>query len=164
MITSLSACLRTAGALLALSVAWAADDDAAATGDSVVTVVTAADSAWMPGPAVFPPGLELAVLQGDPSKEGPFVVRLRLPAGYSIPAHVHGGAEHVTIITGDLQVGTGKTFDAAALRALAPGDFVSIPANVPHYAMTKAGMVMQVHGNGPFTITCCDEHQHAPAK
>src|SRR5689334_13560370 len=35
------------------------------------------------------PGALLAVVQGDPSKEGLFVYRLKMPAGYRIPAHLH---------------------------------------------------------------------------
>ena len=156
---------RAATLALSLAAAWAADGAGPKTGDAAVTIVTTTEAVWMPGPAVFPNGLELSVLQGDPFKEGPFVVRLRAPAGYRIPVHVHGGAEHVTIITGDLLVGAGKTFDAATLRRLAPGDFVSIPGNVPHYATTTSGVTMQVHGIGPLTITCLEDHQgHAPAK
>lgn len=164
--TSMPHVLLVATAMLAISTGWAAEGPAPLSPENAVTVVTTAEAVWMPGPTAFPTGLELCVLQGDPSKDGPFVVRLRAPVGYRIPVHVHGGAEHVTIITGDLQVGTGKTFDTAKLRSLAPGDFISIPGNVPHYAMTTSGMVMQVHGNGPLTITCLDEqHQaHPPTK
>jgi len=30
---------------------------------------------WKPGPAAIPAGAKIAVLEGDPTKEGPFVVR-----------------------------------------------------------------------------------------
>ena len=30
---------------------------------------------WKPGPAAIPAGAKMAVLEGDPTKEGPFVVR-----------------------------------------------------------------------------------------
>jgi hypothetical protein len=30
---------------------------------------------WKPAPAALPPGARMAVLEGDPTKEGPFVVR-----------------------------------------------------------------------------------------
>ena len=39
------------------------------------------DLQWGPAPAVFPPGAEMAVLQGDPSKGEEFTVRLRMPSG-----------------------------------------------------------------------------------
>src|ERR1043165_2532911 len=40
---------------------------------------------WKPGPAAIPAGAKMAVLEGDPSKEGPFVVRFQFPDGYHIP-------------------------------------------------------------------------------
>jgi hypothetical protein len=44
---------------------------------------------WQAGPSSLPAGAKLAVLEGDPTKEGPFVMRLRLPDGYTIPPHTH---------------------------------------------------------------------------
>src|SRR5262245_11208021 len=44
-------------------------------------------------PAAYAQGAELAVLKGDPTKEGMYVVRLRVPAGYRIPAHTHPNDE-----------------------------------------------------------------------
>lgn len=34
---------------------------------------------WKPAPPAYPKGAQMAVLLGDPSKEGPFVVRLKFP-------------------------------------------------------------------------------------
>jgi len=137
--------------------AWAADG-AAAAGADAVRVVKKAEAQWHPGPSAFPAGLELTVLHGDPTQAGPFAVRLRAPAGYRFPLHVHGGDEQVTLIEGDLSLGVGKTFETSALRPLAVGDFASIPANAPHFAMTTGGTIIQVHGVGPLSITCFDEH------
>ena len=39
-------------------------------------------------PAVYSPGAQLAVIKGDPTKEGMYVVRLKVPAGFKIaPPH-----------------------------------------------------------------------------
>ena len=46
-----------------------------------------ADLQWGGAPPALPAGAKLTVLQGDPSKEAPFVVRLEFPADYKIPAH-----------------------------------------------------------------------------
>ena len=43
------------------------------------------DLKWGPVPKVFPPGAQIAVVSGDPFKEGPYVVRLKMPVGYKIP-------------------------------------------------------------------------------
>src|SRR5262245_3228339 len=47
------------------------------------------DIKWGPAPAMLPPGAEAAVLFGDPSKEGLFVLRLKFPKGYRVPPHKH---------------------------------------------------------------------------
>ena len=39
------------------------------------------DIKWGPAPPFFPKGAEFAVLSGDPSKDGLYVVRLKMPAG-----------------------------------------------------------------------------------
>jgi len=44
---------------------------------------------WGPAPPSFPKGAMAAVLAGDPAKDGPYVVRLKMPANYQIPAHRH---------------------------------------------------------------------------
>ena len=44
-------------------------------------VTTPAHLNWGPAPAILPAGARLAVLEGDPSKAGPFTMRLAMPAG-----------------------------------------------------------------------------------
>ena len=60
------------------------------------------DVSWSKGPASLPPGAEVAVLEGDPAKEGQFTMRLRLPDGYKVPPHWHPKVEHVTVFSGDI--------------------------------------------------------------
>jgi hypothetical protein len=50
---------------------------------------------WGPAPPVLPKGAQIAVLS-DPSKDGLYVVRLKMPANYKIPAHHHPTTEYVT--------------------------------------------------------------------
>jgi quercetin dioxygenase-like cupin family protein len=97
-------------------------------------------------------GVDVAVLAGDPSKNGPYVLRLRIPANTNLPPHYHGDAENVTVISGALWVGLGDTFDASKLKELGPGTFASVPANVHHYAMTKTETIIQIHGIGPASM------------
>ena len=111
-----------------------------------------ADMKWGPAPAVFPKGAEMAVLSGDPAKAGTFVVRLKMPAGYMVPAHHHPTDEYVTIISGDFSLGMGDKLDTAKGTPLAPGGFAMAPANMNHYAWTKGGAVVQVNAEGPFAV------------
>jgi quercetin dioxygenase-like cupin family protein len=100
-------------------------------------------------PAVLP-GARLAVLQGDPSKEGLFVYRLKMPANYKIPPHLHKGSENVTVLSGVFFVGIGETFDQRSGQELPVGGFVSIPPNHAHFAWAgDQETVVQVHGVGP---------------
>ena len=55
---------------------------------------------WKDGPAALPPGAKMAVLEGDPTKEGPFVVRFQFPDGYHVAPHTHPKTERVTVISG----------------------------------------------------------------
>jgi hypothetical protein len=54
-----------------------------------------------------PPGAKMAVLEGDPTKEGIFTMRLLLPDGYGVAPHWHPKVERLTIISGTLNLGTG---------------------------------------------------------
>ena len=70
--------------------------------------VTPRDMKWAPAPPALPPGAQAVVLAGDPGKEGIFVIRLKLPAGYRVPPHWHPSDELVTVLSGTLQVGGRK--------------------------------------------------------
>ena len=111
------------------------------------------DIKWGPAPAVFPPGAQMAVLQGDPSGNAVFTVRLRFPDGYKLAAHTHPTDEQVTVISGTFRIGMGKTFDTKGMLTLNAGGFATAPANMPHYAAAQGETVVQVHAVGPFVLT-----------
>src|SRR5258708_1775458 len=92
------------------------------------------DLKWDPAPAAFPRGAEMAVLAGDPNKADTFVVRLKMPAGYQIPAHHHPTTEYVTAISGETHLGMGDKFDMQKSASLRPGGFAVAPAGMNHYA------------------------------
>ncbi|MEJ1938484.1 cupin domain-containing protein, partial [Nostoc sp. NIES-2111] len=79
---------------------------------------------WGPVPPVLPKGGQIAVLWGDPGKSGPLTVRLKLPAGYKIPPHLHPHTEPVTVLSGELWFGFGDRIDVKAAQKLGPGGFV----------------------------------------
>lgn len=115
--------------------------------------VNSADLKWGPAPAVFPTGAQMAVLSGDPGKPGVFVVRLKMPAGYKIPAHNHPTDEYVTVISGDLSLGMGDKLDPAKAAKLTPGGFAMAGAKMNHFALSTGGAVVQVSAEGPFGMT-----------
>jgi quercetin dioxygenase-like cupin family protein len=107
---------------------------------------------WAPAPPVLPKGGQMAVLAGDPGKKGFFVVRLKTPSGYKIPAHQHPTAEAVTVISGDFHYGMGDKLDEKAEK-LGPGGFIDMPANMNPYAFSGSGeCIIQIAGEGPFAV------------
>ena len=111
-----------------------------------------AETAWSAAPPTLPPGAEIAVLSGNPGTEGPFVLRLRLPSGYEVPAHTHSGDQLIIVISGMFNVGHGDNLDRSATLPLPAGGFVELPAEHPHFAWTAEETVVQIHGPGPFDI------------
>ena len=108
---------------------------------------------WGPAPAVFPAGAQMAVLAGDPGGTGEFVVRLRMPNGYRIMPHTHPTDEHVTVITGNFEVGMGETVADTGTLKLGAGGFVTAPAGHAHYATARGQSILQVNEMGPFALT-----------
>jgi len=115
-------------------------------------VVLPDDLKWGDAPPVLPPGAKVAVLAGDPSKDGPFTLRLIAPDGYMVPAHWHPTDENVTVISGSFGVGLGDKLDKEKVRFLPPGSYVRLTKEERHFAVMKGETVIQVHGTGPFTL------------
>lgn len=115
-------------------------------------VLLPGDIRFVPAPASLPVGAEAAVLHGDPAKEGLFVMRLKAPNGYRIPPHTHPKAEFVSVVSGRLRLGLGPTADRGSLEDLPPGAFTTMPPGVVHYAFFDEDTIIQIDGNGPWTI------------
>jgi Domain of unknown function (DUF4437) len=108
---------------------------------------------WVDGPPSLPKGAKVAVLEGDPSKAGPFTMRAQVPAKYKIPPHWHPGIEHVTVLSGEVYMGSGEKYDEASAKKLPAGSFAVMPVKYNHYFFTKKKAVIQLHGMGPWGIT-----------
>ena len=117
---------------------------------------TPADLKWAAGPPALPAGAQVSVLLGDPGKEGLYVIRLKFPAGYKIPAHTHPNDEHVTVISGAFHFGLGPKLDQAKGTKLGPGGFAHAAKGMQHYAWASEETIVQVHGQGPQGITYVD--------
>jgi hypothetical protein len=66
---------------------------------------------WGPAPPMLQKGAQLAVLSGDPSKDGLYVVRLKMPANFRIAARHHPTTEYVTVLSGKFNIGMGDKLD-----------------------------------------------------
>ncbi len=112
-----------------------------------------ADIKWGPAPPVMRPGAQAALLFGDPSKKGPFALRIKFPKGYELAPHTHPVDEIVTVISGLSQLGMGEKADKSKVQSLLPGSFFYMPPGMPHYAFFDEETVIQINTIGPWSVT-----------
>jgi hypothetical protein len=90
---------------------------------------------WKDNP-VFPKGVKIAVLVGDPSKTGDTVVmRDQVPPQLPDAPHTHPYSEVVTVISGHIGTNSGEKVDRTG-DLLEPGSMWVYPAKYAHYAWT----------------------------
>jgi hypothetical protein len=110
------------------------------------------DVQWLPF-AAFPEPARLAILVGDTTQPGPYVVRVKVPGGIKLMPHVHPEDRIYTIISGVFYIGLGEKFDADKLKAYPPGSVIVLPGNTPHFHWAKSGeYISQVNGTGPLGL------------
>jgi hypothetical protein len=110
-------------------------------------MVTPGDLKWVEVPSL-PPGAKLAVIEDPLNEAVSFTFRLRLPADYKIPAHWHPAIEHVTVISGTFNMGTGDKLDPKQTKPLPAGSVAIMQPKTNHFAWTKEETIVQVHGVG----------------
>jgi len=142
-------------ALLPCALAAAPQERPDASAASSHAMVKAAEVKWGEAPPAFESGAQAAVLAGDPGAAGLFVIRLKAPAGFKVARHWHPTDEHVTVIEGDLTLDMGEGAQQHS-ATFGPGDYVLLPTRMQHAASTSGGVVLQVHGNGPFELNYVD--------
>jgi len=138
---------------------------AAGQAQSAHVMATLNSSQWGPAPPMLPAGAQIAVLAGDPTSTGNYVVRLKFPANYTIPAHSHPTNENVVVVSGDLLVGMGDTVNKSAAAGLGLGGFGMLPANMNHFAFTKQETIITLFGQGPVEfkyVNPADDPRHGP--
>lgn len=111
--------------------------------------MTPSEMKWGAQGSLAMPGIEQVNLVGDPSRPGPYTLRLKFPAGYKLEPHTHNDSREVTILSGTWYTGYGDKFDEATLKALPAGSFYTEPANVSHFVETREPVMIQVSGTGP---------------
>lgn len=119
-------------------------------------LVTPAEIRWGTGPAILPAGAQAAVLYGDPTKDGLFSMRFKLPKGYRVPPHTLSKAGLFTVIAGALRIGMGEKADPDKARAMTAGSFIALAPGTPHFVSADAETVVQLNNIGPWVITYID--------
>lgn len=94
----------------------------------------------------------IAVLAGDPEKEGFYLLRAKFAPGVMSAPHYHSTDRHVTVISGTWYTGSGREFDRENTIPLAPGSYMMHPAGAIHYDGSRDGeVIVEIKGIGPAT-------------
>jgi quercetin dioxygenase-like cupin family protein len=121
-------------------------------GEAVFRSILPEDIVWKPFPA-FPPAARLAVLVGDPTQPGPYVIRVKMPSGEKLMPHRHPEDRIYTVMSGVFYIGLGDQFDGEKVKAYPPGCVVILPGDTPHFHWAKSGeYVTQVTAIGPLGL------------
>lgn len=107
---------------------------------------------WTKAPPSLPAGAMMAVVSGDPTKSGPFVVQLSFPNGYRIPPHSHSAAEKITVKSGEFRYGMGDVVKPSEMKTMKPGESGELPAGMRHYAEARGKTRIELSSTGPFDI------------
>jgi len=106
---------------------------------------------WKPGAS---PGVENAVLTGDPSKPGLYVVLTKWLPGHMSRPHWHPNDRFITVLSGTWWVGTGTTYDPDRTVPMKAGTFVTHFGKQVHFDGAKdVETVLLIVGEGPATAT-----------
>ncbi len=119
------------------------------TGEALFRSILPEDIEWKSFPA-FPPQARLAVLVGEPTQPGPYVIRVKVPTGVKLMPHRHLEDRIYTVMSGVFYIGLGDQFDGDKVRAFPPGSVIVLPGDTYHFHWAKSGeYVTQVTAIGP---------------
>lgn len=105
-----------------------------------------------------PSGAKEAVLLGDPSKPGWYIILVKWTPHHMSHPHFHPNDRFATVISGTWWVGTGPKFDPDGTTPMPPGSFVTHFAKQIHYDGAKdQEVVLQIVGQGPDTATPAEQ-------
>lgn len=111
---------------------------------------------WMPLP--HSPGVMAAILAGNPSTPGPYVIRVKFPPHVMDLPHFHSSDRYVTVLKGMWYAGTGKRFDPSIAVPTSTGSYMFHPAGGVHWdgSNNSEEVIVQITGVGPVTTTQVD--------
>ena len=109
-----------------------------------------AELVWKDLPSL--PGVKIAVIEGPLNEAVPIMFRLKFPPNFKVMPHWHPGIEHITIISGTLNMGMGSTFDTSKTRPLKAGSVSIMQPKTHHYVWTSEETIGQIHSIGPWSV------------
>ena len=122
------------------------------------------DIDWKPF-AAFPPSVRLAVIVGQPSQPGLYVIRVKVPHGVMLMPHKHPEDRVYTVMSGIFYIGLGEQFDGEKVQAFPAGSVIVLPGDIYHFHWAKSGeYVTQVAAIGPLGLEYEDAHDDPRSK
>jgi quercetin dioxygenase-like cupin family protein len=96
-------------------------------------------------------GAKYAVVLGDPSKPGLYVVRAIFPPHVMDTPHIHPNDRYVTVLSGVWYTGTGPKLEISKAVPLGPGSVMFHPGGAVHWdgSAGDAPVMVQITGMGP---------------
>ena len=105
-----------------------------------------------------PTGPTTAVLHGDPSKPGLYIMLVKWTPHHMSHPHWHPHDRFITVLSGTWWVGTGPKFDPDKTVPMPAGSFVTHFGKEIHYDGAKdSEAVLEIVGDGPATATPAEE-------
>jgi quercetin dioxygenase-like cupin family protein len=122
----------------------------------VMNIVREAEIQWTPSRVA--PGVQTAIVSGNPTQPGPYVVRVKFAPGTMSPPHFHPETRYIVVLKGTWWVGAGPKWDRDATTPVPAGSFVVHHPNKIHYDGAKnEEVLLQIVGVGPSATTPVDE-------
>jgi hypothetical protein len=114
---------------------------------------TSGQMQWIDGPAALPKGTQMCLLYGDYKENGPFAMRLKLPANQIVKLHIHNNDEVVTVLEGSVMIGFGKQIQNSEATNFTAGSFYVNPGMTEHFVIVgQDGVTIQINSIGPWTV------------
>ena len=121
-------------------------------GESTFKSILPEQVEWQSFPA-FPRSAKLAVLVGDPTRNGPYVIRVKVPADVKLMPHRHPEDRVYTVLSGVFYVGLGDRFDGEQVNAYPPGTLLVLPGDTWYFPWAESDeYVTQVTAIGPLGL------------
>jgi len=103
-------------------------------------------------------GSEQAILFGDPSKPGLYIVLTKWTPHHNSRPHFHPNDRYITVLSGTWWVNTGANYDPDGMKPVPAGSYVVHYGNQIHYDGAKdAEVILQIVGMGPATSTAAEQ-------
>ncbi|MBI1395933.1 MAG: hypothetical protein GC151_08120 [Betaproteobacteria bacterium] len=102
--------------------------------------------------AGLPRPIEMAIVSGDPSKPGPFVVRYRMPSAMKLQPHTYPDTREIKVIKGIYWIAPGESYNWRSMDEYKAGSTYTMEAGKPYFCWARTAVIIEERGTGPSAI------------